>query len=345
MEASSQKPIALVTGGTSGIGRAVISRLLSEGYDVRVLLRGNPNTYQDWKALPPGCRPYVADITLKSRDDEKNLEAACMGVSVVFHIAGATFNSKFSYNQLIETNVIGTENLLKSIADTNKGASSPVHFLFTSTTTVYGYRRRGETLTEMSDEAPSSRYAESKLMAEHLIESFAESHSELFYTIFRIGTIYGPGYEKPHFFKAFRLVQEQKMKYIGRGTNHLPLVSADDVADAMLLAAHKPKASANQIFNLTDGVAHTPRELFGIVAKVLGVAPPSKSVNPALARLLARAADIDYDEYEFLAGDRIVSIAKITNRLGWAPSRRIDIDGLLMVEDYIRSTKRATVRA
>ncbi len=345
MEASNQKAIALVTGGTSGLGHAVIRRLLSEGYEVRVLLKGDPSAYPDWKTLPPGCRPYVADLTLKRKDDEKNLAAACRGVNIVFHIAGATFNSKFSYNQLIDTNVIGTENLLKSMADSNKGAASPAHLIFTSTTTIYGYRRPGETLTETSEEAPSSHYAESKLMAEHLIESFAESHSELFYTIFRIGTIYGQGYEKPHFFKAFRLVHEQKMRYIGRGANHLPLVNVDDVADAMLLASHKPKASANQIFNLTDGVAHTPRELFGIVAKVLGVAPPSKSVNPTLARLLSKAADIDYDEYEFLAGDRAVSIAKIKDKLGWAPSRRIDIDGLLMVEDYMRSTKKATVRA
>lgn len=202
----------------------------------------------------------------------------------------------------------------------------------------------GETLTELSEPKPASHYAESKLMAEHLIQSFADSHKEMAYTIFRVGTIYGPGYEKPHFFKAFALVKDRKMRYIGKGGNHLPLVHVKDVADAMILASTKPKAAANQIFNLTDGAPHTPRELFGLVAGMLGVEPPTKSVNPAVARLLIKAVNMDYDEYEFLAGDRIISIAKIKERLGFVPSRRIDVDGLVMVEDFMRGYKKADAK-
>ncbi len=332
------KQISLVTGGTSGIGTELIKRLLAQGDEVRAIIKEAPDKYADWKMLPPGVIPYVVDLTFKRKEDQKNLESACKGVKRVFHLAGATFNSKFNYNQLIDTNVVGTENLLESILATNQ--NSQVHFIFSSSTTVYGYKRKGETLTENSEVRPSSHYAESKLMAEHLIESFAESHKQIFYTIFRIGTMYGKGYEKPHYFKAFKLIKEGKMRYIGGGTNHLPLVNSKDVADAMMLATEKPKASFNQIFNLTDGVPHTPKELFTLAAGIMGVSPPTKSVNPTVARLLIKAADVDYDEYEFLAGDRIVSANKIKEKLGFRPTRRVDVDGLLMVEDFMRGYKR-----
>ncbi len=345
MDTSKIKGICLVTGGTSGIGIELIKNLISMGYEVRALLRSHPEEYQNWKRLPAGVKPYVADLTFKSKEDERGLEAACKDVDCVFHMASATYNSRYNYNQMIDTNVIGTENLLNSIIKANEGTSKEVHVLFTSTTTVYGSRRPGDVLTELSDEMPASHYAESKLMAEHLIESFAESHKEIFYTIFRMGRIYGHEYEMPYYFKAFRMVQEQKMRYIGKGTNHLSVINVKDAADAMIMAMQKPKAASNQIFNLTDGVPHTPRELFGLVAKTLGVEPPTKSVNSTVARLLLKAADMDYDEYEFLSCDRTVSIAKIKEKLGWMPSRRIDIDGLLMVEDYMRSTRRAKIRA
>ena len=345
MDTSKTGGICLVTGGTTGLGQQVIRDLLSAGYEVRALLKSRPEEYQDWRRLPAGCKPYVANLAFKSKEDERNLEAACKDADYVFHLASATYNSRYNYNQMIDTNVIGTENLLNSIIKMNEGTSRAIHVIFSSTTTVYGSRRPGEVLTELSEETPASHYAESKLMAEHLIESFAESHKEIFYTIFRMGRIYGPGYETPYYFKAFRMVQQQKMRYIGKGMNHLAMIHVKDVADAMMLAMQKPKAAANQIFDLTDGVPHTPRELFGLVAKTLGVEPPAKSVNPAVARLLLKAADIDYDEYEFLSCDRTISIAKIKDKLGWVPSRRIDIDGLLMVEDYMRSAKRAEIRA
>jgi len=338
------KQVSLVTGGTTGIGIAIIRRLLAAGDEVRVIFKDVPEKYPEWRQVPPGTIPYVSDLTFKSADDQKNLEAACKGVSRVFHLAGATFNTKFNLDQLIDTNVVGTENLLKSVISANPKSAEPVHLLFPSTTTVYGYRRTGETLTELSEEKPASHYAESKLMAEHLIQSFAESHKEIIYTIFRIGTLYGPGYEKPHFYKAFRMVKEHKMRYIGNGANHLPMIHVKDAADAMMLASQKPKSAGNQTFNLTDGAPHTPKELFGLVAGILGVDPPTKRINPTVARMLIKAAGIDYDEYEFLAGDRIVSIAKIKEKLGFVPERRIEIDGLVMVEEFMVSYKKSEGR-
>ncbi|HUC38530.1 MAG TPA: NAD(P)-dependent oxidoreductase [Candidatus Acidoferrum sp.] len=337
---SDQRIINLVTGPTSGLGRAIIRGLVQNGETVRVVLKDVPDKYPELAMLPAGVLPYVADLTFKRPSDQKNLEAACKGVTRVFHIAGATPNTEYTYNQLIEINVIGTENLIKSVLAANPNPATPIHFLYSSSISVYGYKREKETLTEQSEPRPSSHYGESKLMAEHVVESFGESHKQMIYTIMRLATLYGRGYEKPHFFKAFKLVKEGRMRYIGRGNNHLSLLHVDDAADAMLLAAQNPKSSANQVFNIADGYMHTPRQLFTLVANLMGVEPPNRSVNGAIARLLIKAAGISYDEYEFLVSDRVVDISKIRKVLGFTPSRRGDVDGLVMVEDFMKSSKK-----
>ncbi len=334
------RTISLVTGGTTGLGNAVIRRLIAEGNEVRVVLKDDPSKLPEWKKLPPGSVPYVADITLKRKEDGENLRAAAKGVDRIFHIGGASYNSKFTYDQLIEINVIGTENLLQAVIESNT-PERRMHFIYASSVTVYGYRRKGELINENAQPKPASHYSESKTMAEHLIESFSESHQNLKYTIFRMGTLYGPGYEEPYFFKAFKLIKEGKMRYIGRGDNHLTLLHVDDAADAILLAARKPGISNNKIYNLTDGQPHTPKELFLFTSKALGVNPPNKSVPPAVARLLSKTANITYDEYEFLASDRIIDISKLRDELGFTPSRDVETEGLLMIQHFISKEAKA----
>ena len=331
--------VSLVTGATTGLGRALIQRLMDEGDEVRVVLRAMPaEDDADWRRLPPGVIPYAADLTLSTREDARSLNEACRGVNRVFHVAGASYNSNFSYDQLIATNVVGTENLLKGLVEANAASSLPIRFLYTSSVTVFGYRRTGETLTEESETMPGSHYSESKLMAEHVIQSFGETHSKLRHTIIRLGTLYGPGYERPSFFKAFRLIKEQRMRYVGSGTNHLTLIHVEDAADALMLASESQKAQGGT-YIITDGVPHTVVSLFQMVAKFMGVDPPKRNVNRTLARLMRRAVNISYDEYEFLSSDRVVDISKARKELGFYPKRRIEVDGLLMVEEFMGQYK------
>lgn len=336
---SDKRSVSLVTGATSGLGRALINRLISRGDEVRAIIRSQPKEHAEWKKLPPGVVPYVSDLTFRSADDEKNLKSACRGVDSVFHIAGGTYNSTLNYDQLVEINVIGTENLLKCVADSCESSDKRIHFIYPSSITVYGYRRRGEMISESTDPRPGSPYSETKLMAEHTIQSYANEHSCMFYTILRLGTLYGRGYEQPSFFKAFRLIKSGKMRYIGSGNNHLTLAHVSDAADAAMLAADKPKISENKVYNITDGKEHTPKELFTMVANFMGVKPPSKSINPAIARLMVKAVGLNYDEYEFLASDRVVDISKAKRELGYSPVRRLDVDGLAMAEAFLASHK------
>ena len=332
-----KQKIVLVTGGTSGLGIRLIKKLLEKGYQVRTIVREHPSTSDEWRSLPGGVIPYVADFTFRSEKDKETLLLACKDVDYVFHIGGATYNFKFKFDELVNTNVVGTENLITAYFDANPDPNKHVRFIYTSSVTVYGYNRAGETLNEDSSAKPASAYSESKLMAEKVIESYDTAHERLDYTIFRLGVIYGPGYERA-FYKIFKLLKEKSLRNIGAGKNHLTFVHVDDVVDAILLAIDTQK-STDKVYNLTDGVPYTLKELFAKAASFMGVEAPTKSIHPFIARIGARTRGLNMDEFEFLVSDRIISIERIKKELGFKPSRRIDIEGKAMADMFLHTLK------
>lgn len=325
--------VALVTGATSGMGRLVVRELLARKYEVRAVLKTHPNETSEWRELPTGVSVYAADISLDDDATKAMLREACAGVTAVFHLAAITANAS-KYSDMISTNVVGTENLLQAYADSNPRAKpGELKFIYSSSVTVYGYKRHGDVLTEESEPMPRSAYSDSKYMAEHIIMEFAERNNCIAYTILRIGVIYGKGYER-NFMRIFKLISENKLMYVGNGMNHLTLVNITDVIKGMFLVLES-KRSANRVYNLTDGVAYTQRDLFRKAAKFLNVKEPSRSVHPFIARLGARARGINVDQFSFLVSDRTVSIARIRKELGFKPSVSIDKGGKELANEFL----------
>lgn len=327
--------IALVTGATSGMGRRMVEELLKRKYEVRAILKTHPNQTSEWRDLPMGVRVYAADMGLSDPDTKRTLSEACRGVGIIFHFAAITSNAK-NYNEIINTNVVGTENLLRAYIDSNTNAGR-LRLIYASSVTVYGYNRRGEKLTELSQPKPHSAYSESKYMAEEIVKAFAEANGKLEYTILRIGVIYGKGYEHS-FMRIFKMLKEGRLVYVGDGANHLTLVHIDDVIAAMLIALDSKKG-INSTYNLTDGVPYTQRELFMKAAKLLDAEEPSRSVHPLIARIGARTRGINMDQLNFLTSDRIVVIDKIKRELGFRPSVGIDKGGGMLADEFERKYK------
>lgn len=333
------RDIVLVTGATSSMGRRLVEELLKNKHEVRVLLKTHPAEHLEWKELPSGVRVYVADLKQTDSRTRKVLMEACKGVSVLFHLAAVTYtynnrysDEKINTNLMINTNVIGTENILQAYADANP--TSKLRFIYTSSISIYGYRRGSEMLTEESEPKPRNAYAESKYMAEQVIRAFAAANRRLAYTILRMGVLYGPGYEKS-FMLVFRLIKERKLMYVGTGSNHLTLITVDDAVQSILDAMRNDRG-ANRIYNVTDGVPYTQRQLFSKAAKFLNVEEPKKGVHPLLARFVARTHGIGGDQLDFLMSDRIVSIGRISKELGFRPSVSIDVAGKALAKEFLK---------
>ncbi|OJI08230.1 MAG: hypothetical protein BK997_00785 [Candidatus Micrarchaeum sp. ARMAN-1] len=327
--------VDLVTGATSALGRRLVARLIDMGHEVRAVLRVHPSKSNEWMALPSKVKVYVADLTLKNENDSKVLEEACAGVDNIFHIAAAVYNYKNTYDDLININVIGTENLLNAYEAANKNSKKPVHIIYASSITVYGYKRPNEILSESSTTKPASPYSESKIMAEQVIKSFADANKLMRYTIFRFGTFYGPDY-KDSYFKIFKLIEQGRAIYVSGGANHVGLIHEDDAAAVMVLAIES-KSKDNEIYNITEGEDYTIKWLFEFVANALGVQSPKRSIPHAIAKLTSKIANINYDELEFLASDRKIDISKARRKLGFDPKHNIRKDGLMLIEEYKKS--------
>jgi len=330
--------IALVTGATSYMGRLVVEKLLERGYEVRAVLKTHPNETAEWRQLPTGVRVYAADISLDDDATKATLRAACSGIDVIFHLAAITANASNKYSDMIGTNVVGTESILQAYTDANPTAKAgDLKVIYSSSVTVYGYMRKGEILTEDSEPMPRSAYSDSKYMAEHIIKEFAERNKSINYTILRIGVIYGKGYEH-NFMKIFKLLKENRLMYVGKGMNHLTLINITDVIRGIFMALDSKK-SADRTYNLTDGVPYTQRDLFKKAAKFLNAKAPSRSVHPFIARMGARSRGIDVDQFSFLVSDRIVSIERIREELGFKPSVSIDRAGKELAVEFLKRYK------
>ncbi len=330
-----ENKVALVTGATSGLGIALVNRLSIEGWEIRAVIRSKPEDNPEWRKLPLGVKPYVCDLALSDDATIKSMREACKGVNTIFHFASVPQTGRHKLDSYINTNVIGTENLLRAWIDANKEEQRFVHIIYASSTAVYGHHRKGEIVTEESMTKPDGAYGESKLMTEQVIEAFAEANKQLSYTIFRMSVIYGHGYEYS-FNLVFKMLKEGRMKILGNGKNHLTLIGVDDIVDAILIALQKQQG-VNNIFNITDGSTYTQSELIGIAAKMLKVPTPTSKISALVVKIMAKARGIDQAQIRFLLSDRIVSIDKARRELGFAPKHTIEGDGAIMVKEFERN--------
>jgi uncharacterized protein YbjT (DUF2867 family) len=152
-------PMILVTGGTGFVGRALVRQLVTNGQQVRTLIRPSPRTPN----LPRGVPVEVAVVGL---NDERGLRAALRGVDTVYHLAGAEHEG--AHANILETDAHGTYNLAQAAAN-----SRVRRFFYVS---HLGADR-------------SSYYPLFK------VKGIAEEHirkSGVPYTIFRSALLYGP---------------------------------------------------------------------------------------------------------------------------------------------------------
>ncbi|MGC8571692.1 MAG: NAD-dependent epimerase/dehydratase family protein [Candidatus Micrarchaeia archaeon] len=328
----------LITGSGSGVGIEIIKLLMKDKNNtIRVLLRAHPTVSESWRRLPGGVIPYVADLRLINEEERKSLEEACKDVDVIIHLASIKQSHKTKYEDYIDVNVVGTENLLKAWSEANKNTGKILKIVYMSSTAVYGYKRKNEILTEESELKPENNYGISKMMGEEVIRAYSVSN-KIKYTIIRCSNIYGPYYEEP-FFKVFKLIAEKKMRFIGSGENHLTFIHVYDVAEAIKLAAENDIAN-NKTYNLSDGVAYTQRMLLYKAAKMLNVEPPKKSINLSLAKMVATLMNMDREELDFLASERILDITKIKEDLKFTPKVNFDDGAKEMVNKFLEKNKR-----
>jgi UDP-glucose 4-epimerase len=263
--------LAVVTGGTGAVGRAVVERLVREGMRVRVCAR------RAAAALPAGVEMTIADVTRRA-----DMDRALGGADVVFHLAAKLHINAPAASLEAEyrsVNVVGTQNVIE--AARRAGTSRVVVF---STISVYGPSSGGEVFTEASPARPGSLYARTKHEAELVaLEAGALA------SVLRLAAVYGPTI-KGNYATLARAVRSGWFLPVGRGANRRTLVFDADVAGAALLAARDPRA-AGRIYNVTDGAIHTFADVLAAIREAAGRRGSRLHLPVAPVRVAGRALD------------------------------------------------------
>lgn len=159
----------LLTGGTGLVGSRLLPRLVADGHDCRVLLRGD-------HTLPEGATPIRGDL-----DDPSTLGPAVEGVEAVVHLA-ALFRTD-DEAAIWKVNLDGTRHLLGAVTTHAPDA----RFVMASTSNVYD---ADQARPGREDDAchPTAAYPASKVAAEALLRD-----SGLTWSVSRLPFVYGEG--------------------------------------------------------------------------------------------------------------------------------------------------------
>jgi 3-oxoacyl-[acyl-carrier protein] reductase len=120
--------VALVTGGSRGIGRSIVKALAAEGAKVAFVYRGNQQAaeslVQEVQAASGTAKAYQCDVT-KTEDAQKVAEAVekdLGSVNILVNNAGIIHDDLFvrlepeKWNAVIQTNLGGTYNFCRAVA-------------------------------------------------------------------------------------------------------------------------------------------------------------------------------------------------------------------------------------
>lgn len=239
----------LVTGANGFIGSHLCEGLLTNGYEVRALVRKTSDLR--WiKHL--NLELVYGDIT-----DEDSLVRAVDGIEIVFHTAAVVRPKKVE--EFIRVNQEGTERLARvAIA---KGVKRLV--LFSSVAAV-GPGRFNERLNEEMAPKPVSEYGRAKLAAERAVLALKDSLSSV---VLRLPAVYGPRDRDGLLF--WRMLSRGFAPVLG-GTFSLLYVT-DAVAAAVLAATRYPLPTARPpIYFISDGCCYTFSDLIQVWKMVTG---------------------------------------------------------------------------
>ncbi|MBF0422615.1 MAG: NAD-dependent epimerase/dehydratase family protein [Magnetococcales bacterium] len=293
MTTTSNKPIAIVTGGAGFIGSHMADRLLEEGFKVRVIdnLSGGRETNLNHHSRNPDLSLERMDITDLPADSSLFKDA-----SLVFHFAGIgdIVPSIEQPLQYMNTNVQGTVQVLEAA----RHSGGIQRFVYAASSSCYGLA--ATPTREDFPIQPQYPYALSKYLGELAVLHWGQVY-RLPVNSLRIFNAYGPRVRTTGAYGAvFGVFFRQKLAgkpytVVGDGTQSRDFIYVTDVASAFFLASQRGRPG--EVYNVG---ADNPQTILHLVELLEGdmVFVPKRPGEPDCTH-----ANID----------------KIKHHLGWQP--------------------------
>ena len=254
----------LVTGATGAVGPRVVAALNDAGISVRTFsIHHSPPG-----AFPEGVEELIGDIT-----DPVAVQSAVNGVDGIIHLAALLHivdPSTELQGKFERINVGGTINVVE--AALKAGVKRIVFF---STIAVYG-TSDGAVLDELSPTHPDTFYAQTKCAAERIVLDAKNADMQPIGTVLRFGAVYGSRI-KGNYERLTHSLARNRFIPVGNGLNRRTLIYDKDVGRSAVAAVSHPNA-AGKIFNVTDGVFHSLKDIIASICSALGRRSPQFSL-------------------------------------------------------------------
>jgi dihydroflavonol-4-reductase len=266
----------LVTGGTGFVGANVVRALLKRGDEVRALVRPRSDT-QNLDSL---------DVELVAGDlrDRGSLEAALVGCDTVYHVAALYALWAHNPQEIYDSNVTGTVNLLDAAGQAGVGK-----IVYTSSVATIGLPTDGTPGTEDVPLPPDDSvgdYKRSKYLAEQEVLKYAQRGLPV--------VIVNPSFPvgawdvkpTPSGQMIVNFLRGKIPAYVDTGLN---VVDVEDVAIGHLLAAERGRIGERYILGHAN---LTLPELFLLLAHVSGMRAPRFRIPYGVAYLSACVSEL-----------------------------------------------------
>jgi dihydroflavonol-4-reductase len=264
----------LLTGGTGFLGKYLLDEFLSQGKQVRMLVR-NPDKVQP----RPGVSLSEGDVL-----DVLSIERAMEGVTQVVHAAAVVSFWKRRAAEMTQVNVEGTANLVDAALEAKVDK-----FLHVSSVAALG---RTGLSSQVIDENSrwiktpfNTRYGRSKYLAELQVHRGVEEGLRA--VICNPGLILGPGDWHSGTPELFDKVAKG-LKFYNPGT--AGVVAAVDVARACRLLLDSHFMNAERFLLVGESMPY--KELMSLMGKSVGVKGPSIVPPLPLVKLIALLANL-----------------------------------------------------
>jgi nucleoside-diphosphate-sugar epimerase/predicted dehydrogenase len=259
------RPTVLVLGGTGFIGKYLVRRLVQNGLGVRVASRSRSSAQLALEGLP--VEIVEGDLT-----DAAFVTRALEGIDVVFHLAKVEAKKWSDY---YEQDVQATCRLGETAL-----AAGVKRFIYTGTIDSYYSANGNEIITEATPLDPRlgqrNFYARSKAACERALMRLHREKG-LPVVVLRPGIVIGKGCPPSHWgIGSFE--SDSRVSYWGTGSNLLPLVLVEDVAEALILAMRGGDDVVGKAFLLADKPMLNAREYVDILSREIGTRIRAKTM-------------------------------------------------------------------
>jgi len=265
---------ALVTGGAGFIGSHIVDRLVSDGWNVRVLDNFSSGRMENIEQHKGSRKVEILKGDLKNPEEAEKL---IRNVDVVFHYAAnpevrvSTTNPEIHFNE----NIVATFNLLEAMRKNNVK-----ELVFASSSSVYG-EPESIPVSEEAPIRPVSVYGASKAACENLIHAYTNLYG-LKAVVLRYANVVGPRLRHGVIYDFIvKLCKNSKqLEILGDGTQKRSYIYIDDAIEATLIAYNTVAGKRFEVYNVGSEDYITVKEVADIVVNTLGLKDVKYAYKP-----------------------------------------------------------------